>query len=183
MSKQITPRELASIVSTLLIHPDYVGELAEAQTYMRFMEAIGAAVADHCGGDVSGVSGPNCAHAEALAASRSAESTVDDGYMLAVHPNDALPDIASNIWSAFDPEGWEDETGGADRSENIATFRSFYAAVLDADMASSLTNAIQQCVRTGSIDDRNALNAIADRAFPYTDFSQVSPPSRLTMGK
>lgn len=55
---QIDAKELADIVSRLLIDPDSVGELCCADSYASFLAGIAEVVSDHCGGEVLGA--PDC---------------------------------------------------------------------------------------------------------------------------
>lgn len=101
MSKQILPAELAELVCGLLLNPNILGELDSPERHQAFMLDIGRVIADHCGGHVNGINGPDW----------------EEGYlqeepsspMLSVSPNDRLPSISNCIWSYFDPDGWEDE--------------------------------------------------------------------------
>lgn len=101
MSKQILPAELAELVCGLLLNPNILGELDSKERHQAFMLDIGRVIADHCGGHVNGINGPDW----------------EEGYlqeeqsspMLSVSPNDSLPSINKCIWSYFDPDGWEDE--------------------------------------------------------------------------
>ncbi|TJY57148.1 hypothetical protein E4T66_17200 [Sinimarinibacterium sp. CAU 1509] len=98
MSKQILPAHLAAIVSTLLTDPQALGELDSEDTFLRFFEAIGQVVADHCGGTINGVSPALCPG-----------SVEADGQpMLSVSPSESLPSMTENVWAPYDPEGWAD---------------------------------------------------------------------------
>jgi hypothetical protein len=99
MAKQITPRELAEVVSTLLVKPTLLGELEQTERYMQFMEAIGGVVADFCGGMVNGVGLPFGVDVDL--------SDVDGAPYLSIDPSDCLPSLNRNVWSIFDTEGWE----------------------------------------------------------------------------
>lgn len=100
MSKQIIPRELAELVSGLLISPEVLGELETPEQHRMFIEDIGRVVAQHCGGQINGCSlGDN--HDTA-----SAEAALP---MLSVSPCETLPSLRDNIWDLYDPEGWDDE--------------------------------------------------------------------------
>jgi hypothetical protein len=94
MSKQITTPELAEIVTGLLVAPDLMGELCDQEAYVGFVEAIGQVVADHCGGTINGTN-----------------SDIEDGLgvTLSVSPSDSLPSLNDNVWSCYDPQGWEGE--------------------------------------------------------------------------
>lgn len=109
MSKQILPSELAAIVSNLLMHPEQHGELDTADKHHRFIEAIGNVVADFCGGIINGVNPPIGA----------ADDSEDGQPMLSVSPDERLPSIENNIWSACDPDGWDGEIAeAAERAAN-----------------------------------------------------------------
>lgn len=102
MSRQILPSELAEIVTALLVKPELIGSLDSTGQHQEFMRDIGQVVADHCGGDINGVSDPRVPD----------DNYLDDQYsapMLSVSPNDSLASLNSNVWSAYDPDGWEDE--------------------------------------------------------------------------
>lgn len=157
MSKQITPNEISTIIRSLLVDPDSVGELCEKNTYDNFrcdlvqqlrnyqllgaqpepqtneqladvvetalrfsssplpsaelinflnlMTSLGELIADYCGGQVSPASAPDF-YADQV------ENGDDDDFwgdatkpLLSVSANDSLPDIDTNIWSAYDLEG------------------------------------------------------------------------------
>lgn len=92
MSKHITAQELSEIVTGLLLSPDSLGELMEADQYRSFMLGIGEVVANHCGGHANGVGKP--------------QGMKED--MLSISPNDSLPSLNSSVWSAYDPGGWSE---------------------------------------------------------------------------
>lgn len=98
MSKHIMPRELAEIVTGLLIDPSFLGELDSPAVHQDFMLEIGKIVADFCGGEIRGIFPPD--------SSSSYLSTEEDSPSLIVSPNNNLPHYHRNIWSAYDPEGW-----------------------------------------------------------------------------
>ena len=89
---QVSAKELAAIVSTLLVDPGAVGELDERATYLRFLEDIATVVADYCGGEIAG--------------------RADDDFgqpLVTVTPNDSLPNRLNNIWlSALPAQGLHD---------------------------------------------------------------------------
>lgn len=109
MSKMITSRELALIVSGLLTHPERLGEEMTPEKYQHFMEAIANVVADHCGGQAGTAAAP-ITGAMGLPAPRPPASD-DDAWMVAIYPTDSLPDVNRNVWALGDPEGWADEDG------------------------------------------------------------------------
>jgi len=87
MSKQITPTELATIVTTLLCNPDAAGELDSTEKFSAFMTDIAKVVCDHCGGQVM----------------QPADHSVDI-WLIGIHGNDSLPPDGG-IWRNYDPEG------------------------------------------------------------------------------
>lgn len=52
LTRSLSPRQLADLVSALLLTPEAVGELDEAQGYGAFVTGIAAVIAQHCGGTV-----------------------------------------------------------------------------------------------------------------------------------
>lgn len=121
MAKLLAPKELAELVSGLLIQPELMGELENRQTHHDFILAIGNVVAQFCGGDSIGIEyHPPVTHE-------------DTRYtpMLVVNPNESLPSFLGSVWSYFDPRGWDDLPlpSGIDRGqepspEHIQTVRS-----------------------------------------------------------
>lgn len=106
MSKQILPRELAKIVTALLVEPESVGELDTLDKYQSFIEDIGRVVAEHCGGVINGVSPP-------LSGTDGADD--EDGHpMLSVSPDHRLPSLLQNVWAEYDREGWAAEIAELD---------------------------------------------------------------------
>jgi hypothetical protein len=101
MSKQILPTELLEIVGALLVAPEKTGQLDTLKQYQSFVQAIGEAVADYCGGTINCVSDPET--------TENFLSDVHSSPFISVSPDDSLPSIHRNVWSAYDPEGWEDE--------------------------------------------------------------------------
>lgn len=101
MSKQITPNELAEIVTGLLVKPDLLGELDSPDRHQSFMLDIGRVVAEHCGGEANWVN-------EAATNKRFLEDE-ENSPTLSVSPNDSLPSLHNNVWGCFDPAGWDDE--------------------------------------------------------------------------
>lgn len=87
MSKQITPAELAEIITNLLTNPEKVGELCESHTYLSFVTDIAEVVCNHCGGEV-----------------RRPADFLDDACYVGIHGNDSLPE-GGGIWAAYDKEG------------------------------------------------------------------------------
>lgn len=99
MAKQIIPSELAELVTGLLIKPELLGELETPDRHRMFMEDIGRVVAEYCGGQVNG---SNLGDAD--------DTATNEGRlpMLSVSPCDFLPSLNRNVWSLYDPEGWDD---------------------------------------------------------------------------
>lgn len=87
MSKQISPTELAKLVTTLLTDPASLGELDTDGKFSAFMTDIASAVCDHCGGEV-----------------RHAAQYTDDTWYVGIHGNDSLP-ADGGVWKDFDTEG------------------------------------------------------------------------------
>jgi len=84
MSKQITPQELAEIVTKLLTDPD---EIDDYDTYQRFFTELAEFVCDQCGGEVQ----------------RPADDFADK-WLVGIHANDSLPENGG-IWANYDLEG------------------------------------------------------------------------------
>ena len=87
MSKQITPTELAQLVTALLTNPASAGELDTDVKFTAFMTDIARTVCDHCGGEVL----------------NQAQYT-DDICYVGIHGNDSLPEDGG-VWKEFDKEG------------------------------------------------------------------------------
>lgn len=104
MSKQILPNELAEIVTGLLVKPALLGELDSPEKHQAFMLDIGRVVAAHCGGEANWINGADT-NENYLADQHSSP-------MLSINPNDSLPSLHNNVWSYYDPHGWEDEDCG-----------------------------------------------------------------------
>lgn len=91
MSKQVSSKELANIVSNLLSGQS--GEIDEASAFAGFMTAIAEVVCDYCGGEV-----------------RHSASQIDDPaqpkglWLIGIHGNDSLPEDGG-VWRAIDPDG------------------------------------------------------------------------------
>lgn len=104
MSKQIANNELAEIVTGLLIDPKRMGELDSPESYLGFMESIGKAVADYCGGEVI-----------------HATSGEGEQPLLAVAVNDSLPSLRNNVWAPYDDVDAWDESEAADAGIDVGT--------------------------------------------------------------
>lgn len=105
MSKQITPDELSCLVTGLLTRPWLLNSFDTAEQHEAFMADIGRVVADHCGGLVNGVNPPDTRENYLY--------TEESSPTLSVSPDECLPSLHNNVWSVFDPEGWEDEDASA----------------------------------------------------------------------
>ena len=55
MAKLISTRELATIITALLVKPELLGELDSPEKHRALMEDLGRVVAEHCGGNVNGI--------------------------------------------------------------------------------------------------------------------------------
>lgn len=88
MSKQITPNELAEIVSCLLTKTISTGELDNDEKFQSFMTEIAGVVCDHCGGEVRNPAAP-----------------LEEIWYIGIHGNDSLPDGSEGIWQDYDKEG------------------------------------------------------------------------------
>lgn len=88
MSKQISAKELAEIVTRLLTDSEGTGELDDPSVYEGFMTDIAEVVCKHCGGEV-----------------RHPASILDDTCYVGIHGNDSLPSAFGGIWREYDPEG------------------------------------------------------------------------------
>lgn len=88
MSKQISARELAEIVTKLLTDPDSTGELDGFETFQQFMTDIAQVVCDHCGGEI-----------------HNPPDLLDDVWYVGIHGNDSMPDAFGGIWREYDKEG------------------------------------------------------------------------------
>ena len=83
MSKQITPQDLAEIVTKLLT----TDEIDDHDTFGRFFTGVANVVCDHCGGEVT--------------------CPADDWtgkWLVGINANDNLPPDGG-VWKDYDPEG------------------------------------------------------------------------------
>lgn len=96
MPKQIHPAELAELVGALLTDPASLNELHES--HECFIEAIGAVVADYCGGEIAGV-----------VKAQTGGKWLDSPPILEVNPSAALPSLSDCVWSIYDPGAWHGE--------------------------------------------------------------------------
>lgn len=168
-TKHITARELASIVSSLLMHPETVLELDDRDQYKRFMQAIGEVVADFCGGEVqTPVPAMKERHLESSHAADDDDRSVVEPcceLLLPVLPNDSLPGLNDNIWASFDPgSGWY----GCLSGDEIAKRQSGFAGVLPANGMATLKEAIHVLRRAqggpGSNEPRQRTAELCDLA-------------------
>ena len=88
MSKQVTAKELAEIVTHLLTDTQTTGELDGFESFQGFMTDIAQIVCDYCGGEI---------HHPA--------DSLDDIWYVGIHGNDSLPDAFGGIWREYDKEG------------------------------------------------------------------------------
>lgn len=88
MSKQVTAKELAEIVTRLLTDTQTTGELDGFETFQGFMTDIAQVVCGYCGGEI---------HHPA--------DSLDDTWYVGIHGNDSLPDAFGGIWREYDKEG------------------------------------------------------------------------------
>lgn len=133
MSKQILPRELAEIVTGLLVKPELLDELDSPERHRAFMLDIGRVVADHCGGEANWVNEGD-----------TEENYLSDQYSspyLSVSPNDSLPSLLNNVWACYDTEGWEDEYLDCDGVEAGDPLTEEAISKTRADLQSLLCNA------------------------------------------
>lgn len=107
MSKQIYPRELVEVVAGLLLKPELLGELDTPEKHKSFMLDIGRVVGLHCGGYVYKINNGDT-EVNYLSDQYSSPS-------LSVSIDDNLPSLLNNVWSCYDPEGWEEEFLDSDR--------------------------------------------------------------------
>jgi hypothetical protein len=87
MSKQITPSELASLITILLTAPQDAGELDTPQKFSAFMTDIAKVMCEHCGGEIQEPADCWAGH-----------------WLIAVHGNDSIPE-SGGVWRNYDPEG------------------------------------------------------------------------------
>lgn len=106
MAKKIFPNELAEVVTALLVKPELIGEIPDQEKHQEFMHDIAQVVARHCGGDAVCVNPPGFV-SEAFPYCSDNESSP----MLTVYPDDSLPSLHQNVWSNYDLDGWDGETG------------------------------------------------------------------------
>lgn len=88
MSKQISAKELAEIVTKLLTDPEGSKEFPEHQSFEAFMTAIAKVVCTHCGGEI-----------------RNPAAYLDDICYIGIHGNDQLPNVFGGVWRDYDKEG------------------------------------------------------------------------------
>src|SRR6218665_265287 len=88
MSKQVTAKELAEIVTRLLTDTEATGELEGFDAFQGFMTDIAQVVCDHCGGEI-----------------RHSAVPFEDIWYVGIHGNASLPDTLGGIWQQYDKEG------------------------------------------------------------------------------
>jgi len=119
MAKLISTRELATIITALLVKPELLGELDSPEKHRALMEDLGRVVAEHCGGNVTEIALPETdgtAVDEALLDGQPVRylETKESSPYLIVHPDDSLPSLTHNVWMHADPDGWEEHFDGED---------------------------------------------------------------------
>ncbi|MFA0809315.1 DUF5983 family protein [Microbulbifer epialgicus] len=132
MSKQILPHELAEIVTGLLVKPQVLGELESTQKHQAFFLDIGYVVAKHCGGSVNWVHDTD-----------TKENYLSDEYsspLLSIRPNECLPSLCSNIWSYYDPQGWEDEYLDSEEAETMEQLSTESISLIRSELQGLLCN-------------------------------------------
>lgn len=87
MSKQISDRELATIVARLLIKPESVGQLDSHEQHMGFITDIAQVVCNYCGGEI-----------------RHGADALTGEPFIGIHGNDSLPPDGG-IWKPYDLDG------------------------------------------------------------------------------
>ena len=87
MSKQLTPAELAKLVTDLLVNPQELGELDSPEKFSAFMTDVASLICDHCGGQVA----------------RAADNDADQ-WLIGIVGNESSPPDGG-VWKDFDPEG------------------------------------------------------------------------------
>ena len=91
MGRQVTPRELAAIVASILTVPDEVGELDELQPYLHFVGDIANVVADYT-----------------MVTIRSRPDNVEGRVFFGIEFDDPDPKREANsVWAIADAEGSE----------------------------------------------------------------------------
>lgn len=109
MSKQIFPRDLAEIITGLLIKPELLGELDSPDKHQAFMRDIGKVVSDHCGGRINWIN--ECDKEDDYL------SDQDNSPSLSVSPDRNLPGLHHNVWAYHSPFGWEEEVTAKGESD------------------------------------------------------------------
>ena len=87
MSKQISHKDLAEIVTKLLTAPEAESHIDEAKTYSSFMTEIAEVVCNHLGGEVVGPAAP-----------------LDEMWYIGIIGNDSLPEDGG-IFAPYDKGG------------------------------------------------------------------------------
>lgn len=119
MAKLISTRELATIITTLLVKPELLGELDSPEKHRALMEDLGRVVAEHCGGNVTEIALPETDGTAIDGALLDGQpvrylETKESSPYLIVHPDDSLPSLTQNVWMHADPDGWEEHFDGED---------------------------------------------------------------------
>ena len=117
MAKLISTRELATIITALLVKPELLGELDSPEKHRALMEDLGRVVAEHCGGNVTEIALPETDGTAAEGALQNGQpvrylETKESSPYLIVHPDASLPSVTQNVWMHADHDGWEEHFNG-----------------------------------------------------------------------
>ena len=104
MSKQISPNELAEIITGLLVKPNILGEEMTSQQHKKFMLEIGEVVADNFGGIINSINDNWTGTNEGYG-----EITRHSSTLMSVSPDERIPSLNVNVWACHDATGWEEE--------------------------------------------------------------------------
>ncbi len=157
--KYISARDLATIVSTLLLHPERVGELQDREQFATFVGTIAEVVTQACGGVMQEVIPPQDV----------GDGEAPDVWRAVIRPDDCLPSLDQNIWTMFDVEAaWG---GSIPSGDDVDAGMANMATVVDASHAEALKDAIHQLRRDGS---HAARMAVCDLAATALDDASLS---------
>ena len=114
MAKLISTRELATIITALLVKPELLGELDSPEKHRALMEDLGRVVAEHCGGNVTEIALPETDGTAAEGALQNGQpvrylETKESSPYLIVHPDASLPSVTQNVWMHADHDDSRDE--------------------------------------------------------------------------
>jgi len=161
MAKLITTRQLATIITALLVKPDLLGELDSPEKHRALMEDLGRVVAEHCGGNVTEIALPETDGTAADGALLDGQSVryleaKESSPHLIVHPDDSLPSMTQNVWMHADRDGWEEHSGGADNPltpEMSQQFRQQVYALLTPESHTTPSSEISLTMQDWRIDE------------------------------